>query len=87
MQKELTSFKDTLNSVKTIESILIEGTREQANTFGDSSVNQIKIRQKSDSNHKYKSKCLSCGSTDHSRNDCRFRAVTCHNCKKIRTYC
>ena len=83
MQRDLRSFEETLNSAKTIDSVLIEGTRINSSTVDDSTVNHIKVRRRPDDTGKKKVNCASCGSGDHIRDDCRFRGVTCHKCKKI----
>lgn len=36
---------------------------------------------KQDQDSKYR--CRSCGSTDHQRQDCRFKNMRCHDCKKV----
>ena len=41
MQRDLKQFEETLNSTKTIESVLIEGTRTKGSLMEDSSVTQI----------------------------------------------
>ncbi|CAF2039059.1 unnamed protein product [Rotaria magnacalcarata] len=82
MQRNLETFELTINMAKTIESILIEGSK--INKFSSEELNLNKINQsrKQSTDHQQQSICLSCGSNNHHRSQCRFRNVTCHKCKK-----
>ena len=81
MQHKLESFEKTINDARTFESILVQGTKM---TKGDEefSVMRIQKTHKQTPNSHSKATCLSCGSTDHERSKCRFKNVTCHQCKK-----
>lgn len=82
MQKNLETFEQTLTAAKTIESVLIEGSKVQNTSSEDLNLNKINKNRKQPMNLHPKSSCFSCGSTDHLRSKCRFRNVTCHKCKK-----
>ena len=82
MQRELSGFEETLNSAKTIESVLIEGTREKGSSLDDSFVNQINVRRRSELQRKDNQSCFSCGQSGHLRDGCRFRNASCFKCQK-----
>ncbi|CAF4430287.1 unnamed protein product, partial [Rotaria magnacalcarata] len=82
MQRNLETFVETINTAKTIESVLIEGSNIKNTSSEDLNLNKINQHRKPPTNRPQRSNCLSCGSTDHFRSECRFRNATCHKCKK-----
>ncbi|CAF3420196.1 unnamed protein product, partial [Rotaria sp. Silwood2] len=82
MQRSLQNFEEIINTAKTIESILIEGSTIKSTSSEDLNLNKIIQHRKQYTNHHQKSIFFSCGSTDHPRSKCRFRNATCHKCNK-----
>ncbi|CAF3365123.1 unnamed protein product, partial [Rotaria sp. Silwood2] len=82
MQRNLQTFEETINTAKTIESILIEGSKIKNIPSDELNLNKITQHRKQHTNRYQKSICFSCGSTDHPRSKCRFRNATCHKCNK-----
>lgn len=82
MQKNLESFEQTLNTAKTFESVLVQGAHTKTSVCDEPSVMHIKKTTRSGRKDQTKSVCFSCGSKQHLRSACRFRAVTCHTCGK-----
>jgi hypothetical protein len=82
MQRNLETFEQSINAAKTIESVLIEGSKTKTNSVDDITLNKINLRHKPVTQSNKKSSCSSCGSSNHPRSTCRFRNVTCHKCKK-----
>ncbi|CAF0711795.1 unnamed protein product [Adineta steineri] len=83
MQKNLETLEATINTAKTIDTVLIEASGFRSNSIKDFAVNKINKQNKPDIKSKFnKTTCASCGSTDHARLTCRFRDVVCRNCKK-----
>ena len=82
MQTNLETFEQTLNAARTFESILIEGANTKGGLSDQFSVMRIQKHHKQSSNIHQKLVCLSCGSKEHHRSQCRFRNVTCHKCNK-----
>ena len=82
MQNNLETFERTLNAARTFESVLIQGANSKGDLSDQFSVSKIQKHRKQTSNIRQKSICLSCGSKEHYRSQCRFRNVTCHKCNK-----
>ena len=82
MQKNLQTFEHTLNTARTFESVLVQGAHMKTNSSEELSVMQIKKKSRFGQKDHDKSVCFSCGSKQHSRPACRFRAATCHSCGK-----
>ncbi|CAF0930179.1 unnamed protein product [Adineta ricciae] len=82
MQKNLKTMEATINSAKTIESVLIEGASTQGRTSDELEVNKGHKQDIQEANSNQKIACASCGSHDHARSTCRFRKLICRTCKK-----
>ena len=82
MQSNLETFEQTFNVARTFESVLIQGANSKGGLSDQFPVLKIQKHRKQTSNIRQKSICLSCGSKEHYRSQCRCRNVTCHKCNK-----
>ncbi|CAF4723556.1 unnamed protein product, partial [Rotaria sp. Silwood2] len=64
MQRNLQTFEETINTAKTIESILIEGSKIKNIPSDELNLNKITQHRKQHTNRYQKPICFSCGSTD-----------------------